>query len=405
MSLPNIDINLGNGQIGTVAENEDRTSVVLCGAAAVAGTFALETAYTVKGMADVANLGIVDSVDNHKLYKFCKEFYEEAGEGTLLWIYAFDKDTLISEYFTADATTGRVPAQEVLDLANGTIRRIYTVFNPDGSYIPVLEDGLDADVWVTLQKAQLFAENYTAQKYAPVRIAIEGFAFDGNKTTLETLANKDYNRVSVVIGDTEPRTGSYSNFGAAIGVLAGRMAAFPIHNNIGKVKNGALQPLRMYIVNTLVEQYDVAALHDKSYITFRKHQSKAGYYFSDDPQACSIEDDYHSNSRGDVIDKAYRLTYAVQVEEILDESWINEDGTPDAIWAKDLEGRIESYIMANMGAQLQYRTGDTQLPVKVFIDPNQNVATTSKIKTVIKVKPWGYVRFMETELSYSLQNN
>ena len=183
------------------------------------------------------------------------------------------------------------------------------------------------------------------------------------------------------------------------------MAAFPIHNNIGKVKNGALQPLRMYIVNTLVEQYDVAALHDKSYITFRKHQSKAGYYFSDDPQACSIEDDYHSNSRGDVIDKAYRLTYAVQVEEILDESWINEDGTPDAIWAKDLEGRIESYIMANMGAQLQYRTGDTQLPVKVFIDPNQNVATTSKIKTVIKVKPWGYVRFMETELSYSLQNN
>ena len=122
MSLPNIDINLGNGQIGTVAENEDRTSVVLCGAAAVGSTFALETAYTVKGMADVANLGIVDSVDNHKLYKFCKEFYEEAGEGTLLWIYAFDKDTLISEYFTADVTTGRVPAQEVLDLANGAIR-------------------------------------------------------------------------------------------------------------------------------------------------------------------------------------------------------------------------------------------------------------------------------------------
>ena len=60
MSLPNIDINLGNGQIGTVAENEDRTSVVLCGAAAVGSTFALETAYIVKGMADVANLGIVD---------------------------------------------------------------------------------------------------------------------------------------------------------------------------------------------------------------------------------------------------------------------------------------------------------------------------------------------------------
>jgi hypothetical protein len=37
------------------------------------------------------------------------------------------------------------------------------------------------------------------------------------------------------------------------------------------------------------------------------------------------------------------LTYAVQVDEILDESWINEDGTPDAIWAKDLEGRVDDW--------------------------------------------------------------
>lgn len=405
MSLPNIEINLGNGQIGTVAENQDRTSVVLCGASPVADTFELETAYTVKGMADVANLGIVDSIDNRKLYKFLKEFYQEAGEGTKLWIYAFDKDKLVSEYFTADATTGRVPAQEVLDIANGEIRRIFTVFNPSGTYVPTIENGLDEDVWLTLIVAQLFAENYTKQKYAPVRIAIEGYAFDGNKTTLDTLADKLYNRVSVVIGDTEPRTGTTTNYGAAMGILAGRMAKFPIHNNIGKVKNGPLAPLKIYIKDTLVELYDVAELHDKSYITYRKHAAKAGYYFTDDPQACGVEDDYNSNARGDVIDKAYRLTYAVQVEEILDESWINLDGTPDAIWAKDLEGRIESYIMANMGEQLQYKVGDTQLPVKVFIDPNQNVATTSKIKTVIKVKPWGYVRFMETELSYSLQNN
>jgi len=405
MSLPNIDIKLGNGQIGSTLPNEDRTTGVLTGAAAVAGKFELNKAYTVKGMVDIANLGIVASVDNAKLYKFCKEFYEEAGEGTELWIFAFAKTTKVSDWFTADAQTGKVPAQDLLNASNGKIRRLHTVYNPLGSFVPTIVTGLETDVWLAMQKAQLFAENYTAQKYAPVRIAVEGFAFDGDKVTLATLETKQYNRVSVLIGDTQPKTGTVTNYGAAMGVLAGRMAAYPIHNNIGKVKNGSLQPLQMYIGDTPAELYDVAALHDKSYITFRQHTGKSGYYFSDDPQACPVVDDYHSNARGDVIDKAYRLTYLVQVDEILDESWINADGTPDAIWAKDLEGRIESYIMANMGEQLQYRIGDTELPVKVFIDPTQNVATTSKLKTAIKVKPWGYIRMMETELSYSLQTN
>lgn len=405
MSLPDIDIKLGNGQIGSTLPNEDRTTGVLTGAAAVAGKFELNKAYTVKGMVDVANLGIVNSVDNGKLYKFCVEFYEEAGEGTELWIFAFAKTTKVSDWFTPDAQTGKVPAQDLLNAANGKIRRLYTVYNPLGSFVPTILTGLETDVWLTMQKAQLFANNYTAQKYAPVRIAVEGFAFNGDNIALATLETKEYNRVSVLIGDTQPKTGAVTNYGAAMGVLAGRMAAFPIHNNVGKVKNGSLQPLQMFIGDTPAELYDVAALHDKSYISFRKHTNKAGFYFTDDPQACSLQDDYHSNARGDVIDKAYRLTYDVQVEEILDEAWINADGTPDAIWAKDLEGRTESYIMANMGEQLQYRIGDAELPVKVFIDPTQNVATTSKLKTAIKVKPWGYIRMMETVLSYSLQTN
>jgi hypothetical protein len=402
--LPNIDISLGNGQIGSVLPNEDRTSGVLTGAAAVPGKFELGKTYTVKGMVDVANLGIVPSIDNAKLYKFCKEFYQEAGEGTELWIFAFAKNKKVSDWFSPDAVSGDIPAQDILNAANGKIRRLYALYNPAGSYVPVIESGLDEDVWVTMQKAQLFAENYTKLKYSPIRIAIEGYAFDGNKVTLESLETKEYNRISVLIGDTEPRTGIATNYGAALGVLAGRMAAYSIEENIGYVLHGSLKPLQFFILDKPAELYDTAMLHDKSYITFRTHQGKSGYYFSDDPQACSVEDDYHSNTRGDVIDKAYRLTYLVQVNELLGKSYINEDGTPDAIWAKDLEGRIESYILANMGEQLQYRIGD-ESPVKVYINLTQNIATTSKLKTIIKVKPWGYVRDMETELSYTLSNN
>lgn len=404
MSLPKIDIAFGNGQISAVLPNVDRTFGVLAGAVAVADKFELNTAYTVKGMADVAKLGIIPSIDNHRLYKFLKEFYNEAGEGTELWIYAFPKATKISEYFTADGT-GKVPAQKLLDSSNGKIRRLFTVFNPVGAYAPVIQTGLDADVFLALAAGQIFAENYTKNKYSAVRIAIEGYAYDGNTITLSDLNTTEYNRMSVLVGDTEPRTGTVTNYGAAMGVLAGRMAAYPIHYNIGRTRSGALLPLTMYIKDTPVELFDVAAIHDKSYITFRTHQGKSGYFFSHDPQACNMQDDYHSNTRGDVIDKAYRLTYLVQLEELLDNVYINPNGTPDAIWAKDLEGRIESYIMANMGDQLQYRVGDEELPVKVQIDPDQNTVTTGGIKTVIKVKPWGYVEFMETELSYELQTN
>ena len=405
MSLPKIEIGFGNGQISAVLPNVDRTFGVLAGATAVVGKFELGTAYTVKGMADVAKLGIIPSVDNMRLYKFLKEFYQEAGEGTEMWIFGFPKATKISEYFTPHGVTGKVPAQELLDSSNGKIRRLFTVYNPSGVYTPVIEKGVDADVWLALSAGQTFAENYTTEKYSAVRIAIEGYAYDGNTITLDDLNEKAYNRMSVLIGDTEPRTGTVINYGAATGVLAGRMAAYPIHFNIGRARSGALVPLNMYIKDTPVELFDVESVHDKSYITFRTHQGKSGYFFSHDPQACSLQDDYHSNTRGDVIDKAYRLTYLVQLEELLDNVYINADGTPDAIWAKDLEGRIETYLLANMGDQLQYKIGDAELPVRVQIDPNQNTVTTGGIKTVIKVKPWGYVEFIETELSYELQTN
>lgn len=403
--LPKIDIGFGNGQISSVLPNTDRTFGVLAGAAAVAGKFELGKAYTVFGMADVAKLGIIPSIDNQKLYKFCKEFYAESGEGRELWIFGFAKATPVSEYFTVDPVTGKAPAQDLLDSSNGKIRRLFTVYNPAGAFVPTLENGLDEDVWLALAAGQLFAENYTQTKYAAIRITIEAYAYDGSTVTLADLGSLEYNRMSVILGDTEPRTGTVTNYGAAIGVMAGRMAAFPIHNNIGKVKNGSLQPLKMYIKDTPVELYNVEALHDKSFITFRTHQGKSGYFFTDDPQACSLQDDYHSNARGDVIDKAYRLTYLVQVEELLEETYINADGTPDPIWAKDLEGRIETFLMANMGDQLQYKTGDETLPVRVQIDSAQNIVTTGKLKTVIKVKPWGYIREMETELSYEITNN
>ena len=56
MILPRVKIQFLNGQLGTVGESADGLLALICGAAAVAGTFVLNTAYSITSMDDLAEL-------------------------------------------------------------------------------------------------------------------------------------------------------------------------------------------------------------------------------------------------------------------------------------------------------------------------------------------------------------
>lgn len=58
MILPRVKIQFLNGQLGTVGESADGLLALICGAAAVAGTFVLNTAYSITSMDDLAELGV-----------------------------------------------------------------------------------------------------------------------------------------------------------------------------------------------------------------------------------------------------------------------------------------------------------------------------------------------------------
>ena len=81
MILPRVKIQFLNGQLGTVGESADGLLALICGAAAVAGTFVLNTAYSITSMDDLAELGVT-ATNNAALYKQVSEFYDEAGTGT-----------------------------------------------------------------------------------------------------------------------------------------------------------------------------------------------------------------------------------------------------------------------------------------------------------------------------------
>ena len=406
--LPGLNISFDNGNIGSVVSTADGVFGLLSSAVAVPETFALNTVYTVKGMADVANLGILPDVDNYVLYKKLKNFYEQAGEGSELWLMGFAKNTKPSDWFTADAVTGKAPVQKLLDASKGKISLLFTAFSPDAAYVQTLENGLDQDVWVAKQKAQLFAENYVTSDFTPLIVILEGYAFDGDDIALPDLHEGDENRVGIFIGEVEPRTGDVAVLGASNESLAGRLAAIQVHENPGKVKLGALETLTAYIVDEPVENYDVAALHDKGYITFRTHVRKAGYYISDDPLATAKDDDYSNITLRRVIDKAFKIAFNIASNEVLEDFDLNNDGTISPFYAKSVEGDVEREIynlMTQRGELSVDKTDKNDLGVRAKFNTAINVAQTDRLEMVLSVRPKGYARWFDILLGYSVNLN
>lgn len=402
--LPGINIEFQNGQLGQVVDLPDGVGGLLASAVAVGTTFLLDTPYQIKSMADVATLGIIPDVNNYVLYKTLKEFYIEAGEGTELWLMGFAKTTKVSDWFTLDVPTGKAPAEKLLDAANGKLRFLFTAFSPTVAYVLTLADGLDADVMVATNLAQVLAENYTALKYAPFFTIIEGYAFDGDRVALGDLSTASFNRVMIALGDTEKRTGTTASKGAAVGIVAGRFAKISVHVNIGKVRDGALSNLSAFILDTPAESYDVAALHDKGYVTFRQHTGKSGYFFTDDPLACELADDYHYAARRRVINKAYRLAYISTLEFLLDDNDVLNDGTISPIYAATVENEVESLIYAQMtlNGELSFDPSDAKdRGVICKVDLTHNVTSTSKLKIAkLQVKTKGTNRWIDVPLGF-----
>lgn len=407
--LPGISIKFDNGNLDTVVSTDDGVFAIPASAVAVADTFALNTAYTVKSMSDVAALGIIPDVNNYKLYHTLREFYEEAGEGTKLWIMGFAKDKKVSDWFTLDLDTGKAPIELLLDSANGEIKALFPKFSPLGTYSPTIENGMDADVILAKQKAQLLANNYTDKRFSPFYVVLEAYAFNGVHADLPNLLEGSDNRVGIFLGDTTTRTGDVTSFGAANHILAGRRAKIQVHESSGKVKLGKLVNLNAYILDTDVANYDVEALHDKGYITFRTHPRKAGYYISDDPLATNpLDDDYSTIPLREVIDKAYRLTHNIASNEVLADFELNNDGTVSPFFAKTVEGNIEREIAEQMTANGELSSNPldkNDFGVKATFNTSANVATTKKIELTLKIRPKGYARWVEVLLGYNINLN
>ena len=383
--LPYVKIDFANGALGRIAPSPDGVFGILCNAAPVSGKLVLLTNYTLTKFADATTtLGITEA-NNAALYKLLKEFYDEAGDGTELWLRCF-ADTVSMTDMLDNASATAVKA--LVNAANGKLRGIFVHKYYSGEP-PQKAAGLDPDVATARVAAQTIGTWAANTLKAPLFIAISGMLYSGTPGDLTDLTTESNNRVAVMIGDT------VSGSGCAIGVLAGRLAKVPVQRNIGRVKDGAAVTSSAYLFTTKVENADPALLHDKGYITFRQHIGRAGYFFTDDPLATLPTDDYNGIAVRRVIDKAYRIAYNTLIDELLDEITVNASGQVSVSYAKGIESKVENAIigaMASNGELGNDPANQNDTGVQCLIDPAQNVVSTGKLIVGLRVTHHGYAK-------------
>ena len=258
--LPRVRINYANGTLGQVAAMADGClGMMALGAKEVTGDdkFKLGKAYTLRKLADLEALGVT-SENNPNLYRNVKEFYAEAGDGTELWLTGYAESETFANAFDKDNAAGAVA---LLKASNGKIRGLVAFKTPAEAYELTTTEGLDADVFAALPKAQQLGDWATDTLRAPIFSLVEGYGYAGDPATLKDLTETEYNRAGVVLGDT-----AASSKNAAMGVVAGRIATSAVQRKISRVRDGALQPLTFYVGAEPAELADLETINDKGYI-------------------------------------------------------------------------------------------------------------------------------------------
>lgn len=400
MPLPYVRINFANGAIGGSAAMDDGCTGLICTAVAVSGKFALGTDYLITSLKELEALGInsASTGANATVYKCVKEFYEEAPKGTKLYIRGAASSVTVDQL--VDKTMAH--AQSLLEYAAGDIRTLMVKVTDASGYTPTVTHAIDAKVETAITKAQALAEGAAEDLKAPILVLLEGRHYSGVPSNLPDLTQLTDNRVAVVIGDTV--TGSK---GAAVGLLAGRIARIPVQRSIARVKDGAMKSTEMFIGSVVAESGSPETIHGKGFICPRTFVGKGGYYWSDDSIATGPTDDYCLIPRRRTIDKAYRIAYLAMLEQVSDEIALTSDGKIAPAVCKNMETVMESAIINQM-TSVGNLGNDPQDPndtgVIAYVNPEQNIVATSRLNASLRVRPYGYSKYIEVDLGFQTLN-
>lgn len=388
MSLPNVNIVLGNGNMGSVSLSDDGVAGLILTGISVADKLELNKVYILGSTLDLPKLGITAET-NPLPHKDILAFYAAAGEGAELHLLVVSEATTLTQICSNEADA---PLMKLINSAAGRIRLVGINRNTPAEYSPVKEKGLDKDVITAVASANALAESFLSQ-IAPFRVLMPAIGWDGSTEALYQPREGSYSRVAVVLA-SDGKFGESKLHSAAIGQVLGRAAKISVCQNLGRVRDGAIAATGYLMDGKTPEEHfsRMNLLNDAGYVFYRTFVGKNGYYLNGDPMATTTMDDYCYLSSGRVIDKAMIIAYKTYIDDILDNITIDpEKGTIPVPVCKSFEATIVRAVNTNMAGEISSFTA--------YVDPNQNILASGVMNVVCKIVPLATLREITVNLS------
>lgn len=386
MARPNVNITLGNGNLGRSAATDDGVAALLLTGAAVSGKLELNKHYQLSGTADLVALGA--TADNNPLvYKEVTAFYEQTGDGAELHLLVVAEATTLTQMCDSAADS---PLRKLIDASGGRVRLVGVNKIPPTEYEADTTQGIDKDAITAAEKAQAVIESYAAGKVNPFRLLMPAPAFDAEVDSLFKPRESSTNAVCYVLASDDA-----TKHTAAIGRVLGRAASLSVHQSIGRVRSGSIGT-DMYLTDgqSYIDADGLAdSLHDAGYIIPVAYPRKNGAYLNGDPAAAPVTDDYAQLRYGRTVDKARIIVYDTLIDEILDDVDTDSDGDLSAGQRTSYEGMIENAVLTQMNGEIT--------SFAVSIPEGQNILTSETIRVVCRIQPKGVVTTFEVTLEFT----
>ncbi len=345
MARPNVNITLGNGNLGRSAATDDGVAALLLTGATVSGKLELNKHYQLSGTADLVALGV--TADNNPLvYKEVTAFYEQTGDGAELHLLVVAEATTLTQMCDSAADS---PLRKLIDASGGRVRLVGVNKIPPTEYEADTTQGIDKDAITAAEKAQAVIESYAAGKVNPFRLLMPAPAFDAEVDSLFKPRESSTNAVCYVLASDDAVKHT-----AAIGRVLGRAASLSVHQSIGRVRSGSIGT-DMYLTDgqSYIDADGLAdSLHDAGYIIPVAYPRKNGAYLNGDPAAAPVTDDYAQLRYGRTVDKARIIVYDTLIDEILDDVDTDSDGDLSAGQRTSYEGMIENAVLTQMNGEI-----------------------------------------------------
>ena len=384
MSLPDITISRAQGGLGRQQPTDDGISALITQGVAVAGKLVLDTDYELRSVLAAEAIGITAANGYATVRRHIAEYFRQS-PGAVLIVRVVAQSVPMT-----DMLDRALPhAKSLLTAANGRVKQLAACLNSASGYVPNIIGGIDADVTGAIAKGQALATEEFVQ-HRPVAILVAGHHLAADLTTTTDLRALSSEFVSVVAGTDHGNAPGEP----AIGTALGAVSAAGVNESIAWVQkfnltgDGAFLNAGLSNGQSLAQLLpgDLGALADKGFIVVRQHAGLDGFYFSDTPTCTVASSDYAYIENVRTTNKAARVVRRALLPALNGPLPVNANGTLQAQVVGELQGKAVAALNAALAS-----SGEVSA-LAVFIDPIQNVVSTSQLAVQVRLVPVGTAR-------------